>query len=153
MKVNVLLIFVMMFSLAMGCSKKKEEHDLKYTQEEVAHILSDVKLAFDKDPKAINFSDYAPGVNHATAQPLTYERLSFAILEFESEKQAHDEAVRLNQYYSRNLLFDKVEGEPLLEDLVLIKFKAENPKRKIQRTPVSHIVHGHGVEGGGGGGH
>lgn len=155
MKVKVLLVISCVALLGLvSCSKKKHDHETKYTAEEFAHILGTVKLAADKEAaNAINFSDYAPGVNHGSAQALVYERLSFAIIEFENEKQARDEAIRLNQYYSRNWLFDKVEGEPLLEDLVITKFQATNPKRKIQRKPINHPVEGHGAEGGGGGGH
>jgi hypothetical protein len=149
MKVNVFFLFIVL-TCFMSCSKKKVEPELKYTAEEVSHILSDVKLAADKNPKAINYSDYAPGVNHTSAQALLYERLGFIAVEFETEKQARDEAFRLNQYYSRNWLFDKVEGEPLLEDLVLIKFHAQNPKRRTQRKAVNAPIHGHGAEAGGG---
>jgi hypothetical protein len=154
MKKIVLLLFIALMTLSLGCSKKKEEHVLKYTPEEFNHILGSIKLTADKNAaNAVKISDYAPGANPASAQALVYERLSFSIIEFENEKQARDEAMRLNQYYSRNWLFDKVEGEPLLEDIVLSKFHGTNPKRRVQRKPISHILPGHGVEGGGGGGH
>jgi hypothetical protein len=41
--------------------------------------------------------------------------------------------VRLNQYYSRNWLFDRTEGEPVLEDFVINNFGATNPNRRLQR--------------------
>jgi hypothetical protein len=134
----------------MGCSKKKDE--LKYTPEEFSHIMGTTSAQDDKNTaNAIIFSDYSPGVNRLNSKAMIYERLSFAVLEFENEKQAKDEAMRLNQYYSRNWLFDKVEGEPLLEDLVIFKFHAINPKKYTQRKPVNHPHEGHGEAAGGGG--
>lgn len=153
-----LKVFILLVGLTLGaaCSKKKSDHDLKFTPEEFAQIMGTTSATDDKAVEhALNFSDYAPGVNRMTSKPMLYERLSFAILEFETEKQARDEALRLGQYYSRNILFDKVEGEPILEDFVIVKFHATNPKRRIQRKPVNvpHEAHGGQAPAAGGGGH
>lgn len=138
--------------IAVGCTSKKQEPELKYKPEEFDAIINTTTAVPDKNTaNAINFSDYSPGVNKLTSRPMIYERLSFAILEFETETQARNEAQRLNQYYSRNYLFDKVEGEPILEDLVLVKFHAQNPKRRIQRKPVNIPQESHGVPAAAGG--
>lgn len=155
---NLICVFLLGLTL-ISCSKKHEDHGLKYTDEEFTHILNESGAMADKSGAAINFSDYVPGVNRVSAKTLSYEKLQFYALEFESEAQAKSEAMRLNQYYVRNWLFDRVEGEPILEDLVIIKFKAINPKRVVQRKPI-HIPHkteshtgGAEASGGGGGGH
>lgn len=124
--------------LVCSCSKKHEEAGLKYTDEEFTQLLNQSGASIDKSTSLIKFSDYVPGVNKVTAKQLVYERLQFFALEFESEAQARAEALRLNQYYTRNWLLDRVEGEPLLEDLVILKFHGQNPKRTVQRKPV-HI--------------
>lgn len=142
--VKVLILTLCLFIIS-GCSKKEAAPGMKYTQEEFDLILSSTTAALDKNnANTINFSDYSPGVDRKNSKALVYERLSFAALGFETEKQARDEALRLNQYYSRNWLFDKVEGEPILEDLVIVKFHAMNPKRRTQRVPV-HIPAGAAV--------
>ena len=144
MKLKLLILFFSLV-LSFGCSKKKVEPDLKYTLEEFNLIMDATGAAPDKVvTNAINFSDYSPGVNRINSRPLVYERLSFAAIEFETEKQAREEAMRLGQYYSRNWLFDKVDGEPILEDLVIVKFHAKNPKRVIQRKPVNIPKESHG---------
>jgi hypothetical protein len=137
-----MIIKVIIFSLSLillsSCSKKKHEPELKYTAEEFNVIMDSSGASQSKEKSVeIDFSDYSAGVNKTESKPLVYERLNFAVIEFETEKQARNEALRLNQYYSRNWLFDKVEGEPILEDLVLVKYKAENPKRRTQRKPVN----------------
>ena len=134
------MLKVLILSLSLlfvsGCSKKVVAPELKYTQEEFDHIMNSTSATPDKDvANAINFSDYSSGVDRGNSKALIYERLSFAVIAFETQTQAKSEAQRLNQYYSRNWLFDKVEGEPILEDLVIVKFHAENPKRKTQRIP------------------
>ena len=137
-----------------ACSKKAPEANRLYTPEEFNAIMDTTAAAADKNTaNAINFSDYSPGIDRVNSKPLVYERLSFAVLQFENEKQARDEALRLNQYYSRNWVFDKVDGEPILEDLVIVKFHAINPKRHTQRKPVNVPAGSHGGGSGGGGEH
>ena len=153
------MIKVLFFSaclvFVLGCSSKKAPPELKYLPEEFDAIMNTTGATPDKTTgSAINFADYSPGVNKLTSRPLMYQRLGFVVLEFETETQARNEALRLNQYYSRNYVFDKVEGEPILEDLVLVKFHGQNPKRRIQRKPVHIPAEHHGAPaGGGGGGH
>lgn len=133
------VLFLSLILLAgLACSGKKHGPEPLYTALEFDTLLSSTGAIPDKgNNSAINFSDYSPGVNKLTSRPMSYQRLSFNVLEFETVKQARDEAMRLNQYYARNYLFDKVEGEPILEDMVLVVFHAENPKRRIQRKPVN----------------
>lgn len=135
------IFIVSLLLLVCSCSKKHEEAGLKYTDEEFTQLLNQSGATVDKTASLIKFSDYVPGVNKVTAKQLVYERLQFFALEFESEAQAKAEALRLNQYYTRNWLLDRVEGEPILEDLVILKFHAQNPKRTVQRKPI-HIPKG-----------
>ncbi|MBY0413575.1 MAG: hypothetical protein K2Q18_05395 [Bdellovibrionales bacterium] len=149
-KAFILITGLVIFGAA--CSKKAEDHNSKYTPEEFAHIMGTTTASDDKVPEhAINFSDYSPGVSRLTSRAMVYERLSFAVVEFETVDQARNEALRLGQYYSRNFLFDKVDGEPILEDLVIVKFHAINPKKHTQRKPVNipHEGHGGGAPAGG----
>jgi len=131
--------YLIFFSVILiGCSKKPTNQLAPYTLEEFNLILDSAGVSLDKEPThAINFSDYSPGVNRINSKPVIYERLDFYVIEFENETQAKNEALRLNQYYSRNWLFDKVDGEPILEDLIIVKFHAQNPKRRVQRKPVN----------------
>ena len=137
-------IILLLFSLAnSSCSKKVTEH--RYTAEEFAHLAHAATAVSPTGENAIPFSDYSPGVNKPNSKTLIFERLKFYAVEFETETQAQNEALRLNQYYSRNILFDRVEGEPVLEDYVIKTFQAKNPNRAIQRTPkkdeASHSEH------------
>ena len=132
------LILTLCMTIISGCTKKNVTPELKYTAEEFDLIINSTAATLDKNiDNAINFSDYSAEVDRSNSKALIYERLSFAALAFETQKQAKAEALRLNQYYARNWLFDKVEGEPILEDLIIVKFHAENPKRRTQRVPVN----------------
>lgn len=117
----------------------------KYTIEEFDKLASESSLNKEKSDTP-QFSDYSPGVNRLESKSLIYERLAFFAIAFENEEQARKEAIRLNQYYARNWLFDRVQGEPLLEDYVILTFKAMNPTKKIQRVPIKSSEHasGHG---------
>lgn len=133
---NKLFIFITIISsLLFSCSKKKEIVELKYTLAEFEHLAHESGPSPEKGDAALKLSEYAPGVNALESKGLAYKKLSFFAVSFATETQARAEALRLNQYYARNWLFDRVEGEPILEDYVINTFHAINPKRKIQRVP------------------
>ncbi len=132
--------FVIFFSLS-GCSKKNVDAGQKYTFEEFKILSADSSMLPKKDEEGnvlVTFNDYSPGINLIESQGLKYKRLDYVAVSFATEVQARNEALRLNQYYARNWLFDHVEGEPILEDYVIETFKAINPNRKIQRIPKTH---------------
>lgn len=136
MKINF-ICFVIFTSLLFSCSKKKEVVELKYSLIEFDLLAHE---AFPTHEKAdeLKLADYAPGVRPQESKALVYKRLPFFAVSFETVDQARAEALRLNQYYARNWLFDRVEGEPILEDYVIETFHAINPRRKIQRSPKIH---------------
>lgn len=132
------LLLAMLFT-SVACSKKKEIVEPRFTVEELTALAHNATVSSEKGEEAIQFSDYAPGVNKAESKSFRFERLVFYAIKFETTEEARSEAQRLNQYYARNWLFDRVEGEPLLEDFVITTFQAKNPNRQIQRKPkVSH---------------
>lgn len=143
MKIVLLLAFVFL----VACSKKQVNVEPKFTSEEMMALAHEASAASEKGEDAIKFSDYSSGVNKVESKALKYQRLTFFAIEFETVEEARSEAKRLNQYHSRNWLFDRVEGEPILEDYVITTFKAVNPNRKVQRAPKKHEVHGEAAHG------
>ncbi len=142
------LVLIFVLSILGACSKKVEHPELKYTIEEFDALSHETSLNHEKGEGELKFSDYSPGVNRLESKALVYKRLSFFAVEFETLEEAKKEAYRLNQYYSRNWLFDHVQGEPILEDYVIETFKAINPKREIQRVPKKHeATHGKAAHG------
>ncbi len=141
------LMILLVASLLNSCNKKAIDVTKIYTAEEFAQLASKATSVNPTGENAIPFSDYTLGVKKENSKTLIFERLKFYAVEFESEKMARSEALRLNQYYSRNILFDKVEGEPILEDYLIETFKAVNPNRAVQRVPKKAEDHGeHGAE-------
>jgi hypothetical protein len=141
---KIILLFIFCFLSLTSCSKKSEDHGQKYTVEEFNKILTDTGAIQDKKVTNINFADYSIGVNRINSRAMEYQRLGFYVIEFETEKQARQEAIRLNQYYSRNWLFDRTDGEPILEDYVILNFLGISPNRSIQRKPKTQAAPAHG---------
>lgn len=130
-----LLIILFLFSALIACSHKEANPELKYTVDQIANLAHETTPSKERGEGSLKLSDYAPGVNSLESTALTYKRLTFFAVSFENAEQARAEALRLNQYWARNWLFDRVEGEPILEDYVITTFKAINPKKHIQRVP------------------
>ncbi|MBP9681255.1 MAG: hypothetical protein KBD76_07610 [Bacteriovorax sp.] len=142
MKIFLSVLGLLLFLDFQGCSKKSQIPVEKYTVEEFDALASGATLNKEKSDTP-QFADYSPGVNRLESKSLVYKRLAFFAIAFDSAEQAREEAMRLNQYYARNWLFDRVQGEPVLEDYVIETFKAINPNKKIQRIP-KKTEHGHG---------
>lgn len=139
MKVRLLLIFALF--LAFACSKKQVEVEAIYTEEEFTKITHSLTSVNAVKENAIPFHEYSSKVNQVNSKAFIFNKLLFFAIAFNSVEDARNEALRMNQYYSKNFMFDQVEGEPLLEDLVISTFKATNPKRKIQKV-VKAPAHG-----------
>jgi len=135
-----LILTSLLFSLS--CSKKNHV-DEKFTEEEWKTITAHHTPVSPQGENAIPFHEYSSGVNRLNSKVFIFEKLRFFAIEFETSEQAKKEAIRLNQYYAKNYLFDQVEGEPILEDFVIETFKAINPNRKIQKTKSSHSAKKH----------
>lgn len=136
------LILIILCSVSFfSCTKKHNDGGEKYAVEEFDKLAHSSVIAKQYGDDAIAFKEYSLGFNEVESRTLIYQRLRFFAVKFETEKMAHDEAVRLNQYYSRNMLFDRVEGEPILEDYVITTFQAKNPNRAIQRVPKKSETH------------
>lgn len=58
--------------------------------------------------------------------------LEVIFVEFKSQKDARNEAIRLDQYYGHNWLFDDVADEPVLEAFFKKHFSASRPLKKIK---------------------
>jgi hypothetical protein len=135
-RVDFKTMFLLFLVLVLeSCNKHSKVAELKYKIEEFDHLVNEATAVNPVGENAIPFHDYSPGVNKLNSRSLIYQRLKFYAVEFDSETTAHNEALRLNQYYSRNFLFDLVEGEPILEDYVIKTFGAINPNRAVQRAP------------------
>ena len=139
------LSFILIFSLFtfFGCSKKADHQGEKYKLEEIKKMMeeggaTELPKKIEEGGVPIPFSEYSPGVNQVESYGLRYQRLVFFAISFETEEMAKNEALRLNQYYTRNWVIDRVEGEPLLEDVALVALKAINPTKKVQRVPKTH---------------
>jgi hypothetical protein len=140
------LILICSSLILVSCTKNQNQGE-KYTTEEFAHLASSATAVNPTGENVIPFFDYSPGVNKTNSKTLIFERLKFFAVEFETDVQAKNEAIRLNQYYARNYLLDRVEGEPILEDYVIATFKGANPNRTIQRAPKKAEGHsGHEAE-------
>lgn len=129
--------------MLISCSKKTHKVELTYTDDEFVKLAHETTLNKDNGDAEIKFSDYLFGVNRLESKSLIYKRLSFFAISFENSTQACAEASRLNQYCARNWLFDHVEGEPILEDYVILTFRATNPKKRVQRIPKVEESRGH----------
>lgn len=127
MKSLLVIIFLISFTLFTSCSKKVKSVDLIIKTSELYHLAEAAKFTVNNKPEdAIKFSEYSMGVNPYTSKVYEYQSLIFYAIEFPNEESAKAEAKRLDQYYSKNWLFDRVSSEPVLVDLIKKVFQAKN---------------------------
>lgn len=125
-----LLIALIPF-IFQACSCSKEEP--KFTQLEIIDMARKIEpdleeVQFDlnntDDPNRVICKNYGAGCVPNTGKRLKIRKVQLIILEFENEEAAKVEAMRTNQWYSKNWLFDNVTDEPVLIDFVKKAFDA-----------------------------
>jgi hypothetical protein len=139
-----IIILISINFLATSCFKKEEVIEPIYKEEEFVKIASAFTQINPVGDNAIPYGEYSPKINKVLCKTYNYKRLKFYAIGFNSVIDAKMEAKRLNQYYSKNYVFDLVEGEPVLEDAMIEFFKAENPNRAHQRVPDKQHDESHG---------
>ena len=123
-----ILIVVLLF-LTVSC---KEE--LTYHKLELQKMASDYDPTFeillsdslDNALKQEPCAGYGDGC--VTSFKVKVKKLEVVAVEFRDTKAAMTEAKRIDQFYSRNWVFDDITGEPDLEKFVRGAFQAIRPK-------------------------
>lgn len=119
-------VLILLCLIMNACS---ENNNLKYSNSKLwsmAHTFDpNIKLVPITDPnKRVLCINYGRGCKRGSGKKLLIKTVELIVVEFASTKEAREEAVRLNQYYARNWLFDDVRGEPVLESFVRAVFDA-----------------------------
>lgn len=124
-----LALLILCFALLVSsCSKKQKHADQVIKAQEIYHLAQEHKLQESKEASdGINYKNYAIGVNPYTSKVYVLDAIAFYAIEFPNEESARREAKRLNQFYVKNWLFDRVDQEEVLEKFVQEVFKAKRP--------------------------
>lgn len=77
--------------------------------------------------------DFIYGEGCVTGFQVQVGPLEMDVIEFQSEELARLEALRLDQYFYKNWVFDNVTNEPILEHFVKNAFSARRPKTEITK--------------------
>ena len=112
------------FSLFFGCEKKP----LIYRPEDVNTIIHNHDKHADffhpTDPKkGVSCSRYSKGCLGVTLVHL--KNMDMIVVVFQSVEQASAEAKRIGQWFAKNVVFDDVMGELMLQEFIEEVFEAE----------------------------
>lgn len=107
----------------ISCEKKTANyHPQEWRSMLVKHYPTTEFISYLDPEKQIHCSDY--GVGCDVASIIKVKNIEFIVLEFKTPEQAQNEAKRIGQWYSKNLVFDDVMGELILEDFIKEVFEA-----------------------------
>jgi len=116
-----------------GCSCSKEENFIP-TQEFIGKIMQaepnteTVVIPNHEPHRRVLCKNYGPGCIEGTGKRLKIRLVEMIVIQFETEEYAKAEALKLNQWYSKNWLFDEVTGEPVLINFIKEVFNAKPGK-------------------------
>ena len=124
-------LFLVSFSLIFsGCEEKEKTWsaaDLWLMGIAEEKSLEQVPIPQHEEHRRIVCKNYGPGCVAGSGKRIKFKGVEFIVLMFQSTKQAKAEAYRLNQFYSRNWLFDEVTGEPIVESFLRRVYDVKNP--------------------------
>ena len=126
-----ILLITVIFSF-LGCSEKKvyTQKELWYMAIEVDPDIELVGIANHEEERRILCKNYGPGCVKGTGRRIKVKKVEIIAISFETMEQARTEALRIDQFYAKNWVFDDVKGEPLQEAFILKAFKAINAKEE-----------------------
>lgn len=129
------IFYSLLFLIALaGCSCSKEE---TYTQKELWFMGKKVDptielVGITQEDRRILCPNYGPGCVKGTGRRIKVKKVELIAIMFESEKMARQEALRIDQYYARNWVFDDVKGEPILVDFLVKTYQAVDAKKEYE---------------------
>jgi hypothetical protein len=123
-----LFLFLIVNFFVTSCSEEKV-----YTPIQMFQMAYDFDSTIEEvrinDPiKSIKCTQYPKGCIKGSPKRFKIRLVTMIVVQFLNEGQACRAAVKLNQYYTRNWLFDDVKGEPVLESFVKKVYDAKNPQ-------------------------
>ncbi len=112
-----------------ACSNKEEQ---VYTNTEMWNMAKEIEPSIElvpitTDDKRVLCENYGPGCRQGSGKRIKVRKVELLVLEFDSTKNAREEAKKIGQYHARNWLLDDVSNEPVLESFVKKAFAAKKP--------------------------
>ena len=111
------------FCLLLGFLLLSCESEKKYSASEMwnmgTKIDPNIQLVPMTTPEdRVTCEHCCPGCIPMSPKRIKLRMVDMIAVQFENTEAAKNEALKINQYYSQNWLFDDVNGEPVLEDFV-----------------------------------
>lgn len=120
------IVIVLVLMLGLACSKKEEKIPRDIMLSKAMAYDPNLKIVIPSNIKeGVHCTDYGPGC--IGGHTVIHKRLPLIVVEFATEADARNEAIRLKQYYSKNWLFDDVKNEPPLEKFIIDVYQAVSP--------------------------
>ena len=125
---NKYFMFLIFYLTISSCTKKE------MTKEEVwsRAVAEDPKVELilpSKEYPAVNCMEYGEGCLYGLHAKV--KNLHMIAIRFDDENHALYAAVKFDAYYKHNWVFDRVQGEPVLEDFVIKVYSAIRARSMI----------------------
>lgn len=89
-----------------------------------------VPIPTHEQHRRILCTNYGPGCVLGSGKRVELKGVEIVVVEFENEQLAKEEALRLDQMYARNWLFDEVMTEPVVKSFIKRVYGATSPRSK-----------------------
>ncbi len=130
------ILLALLVLTSVSCSKKEvyTQKELWYMAIEVDPDIELVGISNNEEHRRILCKNYGPGCVKGTGRRIKVKKVEIIAIMFETMEQAKTEALRIDQYYAKNWVFDDVKGEPLQEAFVKKAFKAVDAKAEYMSS-------------------
>lgn len=132
------LLLISLFVTSCSCSK--EEKTYSPTEMWSIAIKADptielVPISVNDESKRVLCINYATeGCVEGSGKRILVSKVELLTIQFETAAQARAAALKIDQWYAGNWLFDDVTNEPVLESFVTKVFNAKRPSFEIQNN-------------------
>jgi len=93
-----------------------------------------VPIPTHEQHRRILCQNYGPGCVLGSGKRVELKGVEIVVVEFETEEQAKEEALRLGQMYARNWVFDEVITEPVVKSFIIRVYAAKSPREELEKS-------------------
>lgn len=91
-----------------------------------------VGISNNEEHRRILCKNYGEGCVKGTGRRIKIKKVEVIAIMFKTTADAKKEALKINQYYARNWVFDDVKGEPIQEKFLIDTYNAIDAKKEYE---------------------
>lgn len=129
----ILLIFCLLLCASCSKSERWSATEMWFMALDEDPNVRQVPIPTHEQHRRILCINYGKGCISGSGKRVELKGVEIVVVEFENEDLAKEEALRINQMYARNWVFDEVINEPVVRSFITRVYGAVAPREELKK--------------------